>query len=160
VKKLVAKKKVTKEKVTRMPSRKPEDILAELVKVKANIKMLEEREKELKADLGVYVEGEGIQTQTGSINLIIGDKLAQKQARKSVSLDSEKAEALFKELKIWKDVIQTKEVIDDNLVEQAFLNNKITQDQLESITKIKLSYALVIKDYKPEEDSEEMPLIK
>ena len=150
------KKEATK---TNMPTRKPEDIVLELESLKAKKKEIEEREKTLKADLGVILEREGIKTSTGSFNLVIGDKLVQKQARKTMKLNPEKAEQFFKEIGIWEEVTETKQIINEDFVEQAFHNEKFTADELEAITDIKTAYAIVIADYKPEATEEEMPEI-
>jgi len=150
------KKEATK---TKMPTRKPEDIVAELESLKAKKKEIEKREKTLKADLGVILERDGIKTSTGSFNLVIGDKLVQKQARKTMKLNPEKAEQFFKEIGIWEEVTETKQIINEDFVEQAFHNEKFTADELEAITDIKTVYAIVITDYKPEDTEEEMPEI-
>lgn len=151
-------KKLEKVVKTSIPTRKPMDIINELETLKQNKKTIESREKALKDDLGKILEAEGTKDSKGSFKLILGDKVAQKQARKSVSINPDKAEVLFKELGIWKDVIETKEIINESLVEQAIVDEKLSMENLEEVTDIKVSYAIVIGDYKPEE--EEMPEIQ
>jgi hypothetical protein len=151
-------KKLSKVTKGTMTSRNPESIINELETLKANKKLIEKREEELKKELGVILEAEGTKDNKGSFNLIIGDIKAQKQARKTVKLNPEKAEELFKELGIWKDVTETKTVIKDDLVEQAVVDEKLSMDDLEKVTDIKVTYAIVIGKYEPEQD--EMPEIK
>ena len=147
--------KVTLKKKTKVVTRSVEDVVYELTALKDRKKDIEKREKELKDQLGQILEGEGIKDSKGSFKLIVGDKLAQKQARKSVKLNREKAEEFFKSIGIWDDVIEIKEEINEDSVEQALLTEKFTMEELEDITDIKVTYAIIINDYKPED--EEMP---
>ena len=54
----------------------------------------------------------------GNFKLVVEDKLVQKQARKSVKLNREKAEEFFKSKGIWEEVIEIKEEINEDFVEQ------------------------------------------
>ena len=150
--------KANLKKKTTVVARSVEDIVHELTVLKDRKKDLEKREKELKGQLGTILEGEGVKDSKGSFKLVVGDKLVQKQARKSVKLNREKAEEFFKSKGIWEEVIEIKEEINEDLVEQALLAEKFTMEELEKITDIKVSYAIVINDYKPEE--EEMPEVQ
>jgi len=145
-------------KKTTVVARSVEDLVYELTVLKDRKKDIEKREKELKDQLGQILEVEGIKDSKGSFKLVVGDKLAQKQARKSVKLNREKAEEFFKSIGIWEEVIEIKEEINEDFVEQALLAEKFTMEELEKISDIKVSYAIVINDYKPEE--EEMPEVQ
>lgn len=142
-------------KKTKVVNRSVEDVVHELTALKDRKKDIEKREKELKEQLGEILEGEGIKDSKGSFKLVVGDKLAQKQARKSVKLNRDRAEEFFKSIGIWEEVVEIKEEINEDNVEQALLADKFTMDELETITDVKTTYAIVIADYKPEE--EEMP---
>lgn len=144
-------------KKTTVVARSVEDVVHELTALKDRKKDIEKREKELKEQLGIILEGEGVKDSKGSFKLVVGDKLAQKQAKKSVKLNREKAEEFFKSIGIWDEVIEIKEEINEDSVEQALLAEKFTMEDLEKITDIKVSYAIVINNYKPEE--EEMPIV-
>ena len=150
--------KANLKKKTTVVARSVEDVVYELTVLKDRKKDIEKREKELKEQLGTILEGEGVKDSKGSFKLVVGDKLAQKQARKSVKLNREKAEEFFKSIGIWDEVIEIKEEINEDYVEQALLAEKFTMEELEKITDIKVSYAIVINDYKPEE--EEMPEVQ
>lgn len=152
-------KTTLKKKKTSVPTRSVEEVVSELTIIKDQKKLIEQREKELKDILGEILEGEGVKDSKGSFKLVVGDKLAQKQARKTVKLNRERAEELFKSLGIWEEVVEIKEEINEDAVEQALLADKFSMEQLEDITDVKTTYAIVLEDYKPEED-EEMPLIK
>lgn len=154
----MAKAKLKKKSKTKMVSRNPEEIINEMEVLKQRKKDLDSRLKSLKGDLTVIIEGEGTKDSKGSFNLIVGNKKAQKQARKSVKLDAEKAEEFFKSIGIWDEVIETKEIINEDYVEQALLNEKFTMEDLEAITNVKTTYAIVVNDYTPDEE-EDMPEI-
>lgn len=147
--------KVKLKKKTKVVARSVDDVVYELTALKDRKKDIEKREKELKEQLGQILEGEGTKDSKGSFKLVVGDKLAQKQARKSVKLNREKSEEFFKSIGIWDEVIEIKEEINEDSVEQALLAEKFTMEELEEITDVKVTYAIVINDYKPED--EEMP---
>ena len=152
---MMAKAKLKKKST--VVARSVEDIVHELTVLKDRKKDIEKREKELKEQLGTILEAEGVKDSKGSFKLVVGDKLAQKQARKSVKLNREKAEEFFKSIGIWDEVIEIKEEINEDYVEQALLADKFSMEELEKISDIKVTYAIVINDYKPEE--EEMPIV-
>lgn len=149
--------KANLKKKTTVVARSVEDIVHELTVLKDRKKDIEKREKELKEQLGTILEAEGVKDSKGNFKLVVGDKLAQKQARKSVKLNREKAEEFFKSIGIWDEVIEIKEEINEDYVEQALLADKFSMEELEKISDIKVTYAIVINDYKPEE--EEMPIV-
>ena len=145
--------KTNLKKKTKIPTRDVSEVVYELTTLKSKKKDLEKRETELKKQLGEILEGEGVKDNKGSFKMIVGNKLAQKQARKSVKLDRDKAEEFFKSIGIWEDVLEIKEEIDENKVELALLADKFSMEDLENISDIKVTYAIVVADYKPEEDS-------
>lgn len=166
-KKIIRKNKILVEKETIQPMEElkvshktvPRDMLSvieELDGIKANKKLLEARESKLKEELAYYLDSIGYKDTKGSylvkLNVNGKEKVAKKEARKTVKLNHEKAENLFRELGVWDDVIEVKEVINEDYVEQALLNEKISMQDLESVTDVKTTYAILIKDYKPDEE--------
>lgn len=127
-------------------------LLAEMEKVKESKKLLDSREKELKARILEFVSSEGVKDSKGSTKLIHGDKLIQNQARVSVKLNANKAEDYFRGIGIWDKVSETKEVINEDYVEQAILEELITPEELETLVDKKVTYALVISKYEEETD--------
>lgn len=140
---------------TKIPTRSVEDIVEELVKLKERKKDIEKREKQLKEDLEIILVHEGLKDSKGNISMIVGNRLAQRQARKSVKIDKEKAEQFFKERNLWDKVVKIEEVLDEDAIEQLVIEGKISVEDLETITNVKTTYAIIIKDYK----QEEMPTI-
>lgn len=133
-------------------------VAEELTHIKENKKALEEREKELKEKLGDYLEEYCYKDTKGSfltkIEIDGKEKVIKKECRKRPKLNEEKAEEYFREHKLWDFVSEKKEVINPDYVEQAVLQGKMPAEDLESITDMGVSYALVIKDYKPEDEEE------
>lgn len=143
-----------KKKVT-APTRSAQEVVTELDNLKQNKKLIEKRETELKKELTSILEREGAKDDKGNIKLVVGDKLAQIQARKSVKLNKDRAEEFFRAKGLWAEVIDTVEVINEGYVEQALLNEKFSMQELEEITDVKVVPALVLSNYKPEEVEEE-----
>ncbi len=140
---------------TKIPTRSVEDIVEELVKLLERKKDIEKREKQLKKDLEIILVHEGQKDSKGNTSMIVGNRLAQRQARKSVKIDKEKAEIFFKARNLWDKVSRIEEVLDEDAIEQLFIEGKISAEDLETITNVKTTYAIIIKDYK----QEEMPTI-
>lgn len=147
-------------KIVRKPKAKPTrdvaEIINELEVLKAQKKIIESRDKELRAILGDIAESTGTIDNKGSYKLVVGDKVLQKQARKSVKLNKDRAEKFFRELGIWNEVIETVEVINDDFVEQQYLAEAFSADDLEAITDVKVVYAVAVTDYVPEEEMSEV----
>ena len=153
--KKLLKKKPLKAKSNSSTQDRIESLVKELTIIKDNKKLIEAREKELANELKELLPLVAQKDNKGSYKLVVGDKVAQKQARKSVSLNKKKAEEFFTELGLWEQVTDVTRVINENYVEQALLNDEITEEQLESITDVKTTYSLVLADYKPEEEVQE-----
>lgn len=126
-------------------------LLGEMEQVKESKKLLDSREKELKARILEFVTRDGSTDTKGSTKLVYGDKLVQHQARVSVKLNNTKAEDYFREVGIWDKVIEVKEVINEDYVEQAILEGLLSAEELEALVDKKTTYALVISKYEQED---------
>lgn len=133
-------------------------IVSEMENIKAQKKLLETREKELKDKLKAIVQEKGAKDQNGSFKLVVGDKLAQCQARKTIKLNQTVAREVLEAKGLWDEVKEVKESVNEDLLAQLYTQEKISSEELEGMTDTKIVYAMVISDYK-EEDEEEMPLI-
>ena len=130
----------------------------ELWRIKEQKKLLEKREDELKARVGSLLEKSAYKDTKGSyvskINIDGQDKIVKKEARKSTKLNAEKAEEYFRAHKLWDFVSESKQVINEDYVEQAFNQGKVPMKDLEKISDTKVNYAIVVKDYDPKEEIE------
>ena len=141
-------------------TQKPLDVnslVNEIENIKAQKKLLEAGEKELKDKLKTIVTETGAKDQNGSFKLIVGDKLAQCQARKTIKLNQTLAREILEAKGLWDEVKEVKEYVNEDLLAQIYTQEKISSEEFEGMIDTKLVYAMVITDYKEEE--EEMPLI-
>lgn len=77
-------------------------------------------------------------------------------AKKSVKLNEEKAKVFFKERNLLEEVSEVKVVINEDKVSQLLSEGKITQEDLESLVDIKVSYSIDIKEKQKEEEPVEI----
>lgn len=133
-------------------------IAEELNHVKEMKKDLEARETDLKNELGKLLEENCYKDSKGSyitkIEIDGKEKVVKKECRKRPKLNAERAEEYFRAHKLWDFVTEKREVINESYVEQAVLQGKMSAKDLESITDMNTSYAIVIRDYKPEDEEE------
>lgn len=156
-----------------------EEIVRELLKIDEQIKLLESRKKELKEEFFRLSEIYGSKDSKGNVNYRLDGKLIKKEVRKSIKVNNEKAKSVLSNLGLWDRVVQANyvpsvdkleealrlgiiseeqynavcdkvEVVDENLLEQLFLNQEIDEDTLRSIVDEKQSIALVIREDKVE----------
>lgn len=152
----------------------------ELFRVKQQLKMLGGRENELKNELGTYMEktfkpdvsGHYLFTTVDSE----GNKIhLQRQARKKISLNEERAKAYLKKKKLLSKVVTKKEVIasdvtdeqvldvlaehaphllekievmDESAIEQLVTSEVIPMDEFEGLCDININYAMAYIDDK------------
>jgi|SRR3712207_349517 len=137
--------------VTKMPSRSLESVVEELGAVKQHIKELQAREKELRNSLETLLLAEGVVDNKGSIKLVVGSKVAQRLAKKSIKVNPKKAEEYLEGKGLWSEMSTATRVLDETKLEKAVETGVISVEDLESITDIKVTYAISLADYKPEE---------
>lgn len=171
--KKIIKKKKPSYNLTEMQNKQQEFAL-----LKENMKLMKKREDQLKAELDAFMTNT-LETDAKGHRLFTvvnerGEKVhLQKQARKKVSLNTERAieylnksghtelvevttviaeevtqdqiiEVLDKKAK---HLLDTKVVVDEVGLEQAVINEEIPMDEFESICDIELSYAMAfVKD--------------
>lgn len=158
----------------------------ELFKVLATKKQLETREKELKARLATYMETALPTDDKGHRLFKVTDAdgkniYLQRQARKSIKLNQERAITFLKENDLAELVVPTYEIasevtqdqlievlqkhapeflnaieyVDEKQLETEVINEKITMEQLESLCDINITYAMTYIDEKKLEQQEE-----
>ena len=74
------------------------------------------------------------------------------QVRKSVKLNHDKAKAFLLGIGLYEQVVETKEVINEDKVEQLLINGDISDEDLESIVDIKTTYSVSVTERQVEED--------
>lgn len=128
-------------------------ILDEYVTLREQKKTIEARMKQLADDIKARAEKDGQKDDKGSFYAENDGYIYAKQAKKSVSFDTEKALAFFREHN-FDSCIDTVEVINEEQVEALVSSGAITYAELEDIISTKVSYSVDVKV------KEEMPVVE
>jgi hypothetical protein len=120
--------------------------VAEYVKVKASMSILETRQKELRDKLFGHIDLLGETDTDGNIQLYLDEPIdcvarIEKQRKVSRKVDEEVAISLTQELGIYDSVFELKPVLNEDALMAAFYEDKITEDQLDSIFPPKITWA-------------------
>ena len=121
--------------------------ISEYVKLKASIDGLEARQSELRKKLFAAIEDGGFEDDKGNIQLELGSVIdgvyrLEKQRRTKRTLDEARAEALLEELGLADDIYEMKPVLNEDYLMAAFYEEKITEDQLEEMYPLSITWAL------------------
>lgn len=120
--------------------------VAEYVKIKASMDVLEARQKELREKLFEQIDLLGEPDTDGNIQLVLDEPIdgvarLEKQRRVKRVLDEETATSLLTELGIYDDVFELKPVLNEDALMAAYYEDKITEEQLDSIFPPKITWA-------------------
>ncbi len=135
-------------------------LVAEYRELTKKESMIKKRKTELSALIKDYAQENGVKNDSGSFYCENENYTYGSMAKKSVTLDKVKAEVFFKAKNLWDRVIKTVVTIDEDAVEKLVSEGEVTNEELESICEIKVSYAVDVKEKKREETVEEMPEIQ
>ena len=122
----------------------------EYVRIKASIKALDTRSKELHSKLAEKIELEGYEDNEGNHVLdlpFVADGVVrlENQRRVSRKIDEDVATSIIDELGLGLDIYETKVVINEDALMAAFYNKQITEEQLDIMFPAKVSWALWTK---------------
>lgn len=112
--------------------------------LKQEIKLLSERESELKKRLLTSVESMGEVDAKGHTVLDVDGVKLTKQRKTSNPLDMEVAEAILKEKGLEELCIKKVEVIDQDAIMAAYYKELLTEEEIERMLPLKVSYAFVV----------------
>jgi glycine/D-amino acid oxidase-like deaminating enzyme len=123
-----------------------ESQVKEYVKVKSGMDVLEARQKELREKLFAQIDLLGEVDSDGNIQLVFDEPIdgvarIEKQRRVARKLDEEAAIALTQELGIYDDVFEMKPVLNEDALMAALYEDKLTEEQLDSIFPPKITWA-------------------
>lgn len=124
---------------------------AEYDRLREDKKRIEKRMEQLSTALKDYAEKHGQRDSNGSFYFERDNYVIGKQARKSVSFDTEKASKFFRR-KGFPEAIKTVESIDEDVVSELLDTGDITLEDLEKITTTTVRYSMDLKPLKPEEE--------
>ena len=122
----------------------------EYVRIKASMKIMEARSKELNAKLTEQIDLNGQEDSEGNIFLDLpfdadGITKLEKQRRASRKLDEDMAESILSSLGIDDEVYEMVKTLSEEKLMAAYYDGKITEDQLDSMFPVKVSWALWTK---------------
>ena len=127
----------------------------EYAEISAQIKQLEERKKALAEKIKEGAEQFGVKDDKGSFYLENDTVIMGKVAKKSFKIDQDKAITTLKDMDL-EDVIDeiTTYVVNEDRLQQAVNDKRITLEDVESFTEVKVSYSVSVKE------KEEMPEVE
>lgn len=134
-----------------------ENLVEEYDNLSSQMKLLDAKKKELSNEIKKIAQATGTKDDKGSFYMENDNYVWGSIARKSISLNRTKAEDLFKSMGVWADVIVIKEEIDEDKVETLVAEERLSFDELESITDVKVVYSVSVKQ---KDKVEEMPEVQ
>lgn len=130
-----------------------EEYTNQLSVINTELKVLESRKKEISSKLKKFTKEYGVQNDKGSFNYALGNLVLTNAARVISKLNQEKAVDIFSRLGVLKDVSEIKTVVNEDLVEQAILNEKVPKEILDEIMDTHVNYAFTLKQMEEEVDA-------
>ena len=114
--------------------------------------LLKKRKDELAKLIKEHASEHGTKDSTGSSYCESDKFVFGSQVRKSVKLNHDKAKAFLLGVGLYEQVVETKEVINEDKVEQLLINGDISDEDLESMVDIKTTYSVRVTERQVEED--------
>lgn len=121
--------------------------IREYIKLKQAVEQMESRAAELRTVLFQELDQEGYEDDKGNIIIDLESEVdgvfrLEKQRRNSRKLNEAKAEEILEELGLTDQVFELKPVLNEDALMAAFYEEKITEDQLDEIYPVKVTWAL------------------
>ena len=128
----------------------PDDIkfqIAEYVKLKASEDLIKKRTAELRDIIFAEIDQDGYEDDKGNHQLDLEEEVdgvyrLEKQRRTKRTLNEAMAEEILAELELTEEVFEMKPVLNEDALMAAFYEGKITDEQLDSIYPLTVTWAL------------------
>ena len=119
----------------------------EYADISAQIKVLEEKKKQLADKIKDGAEKYGVKDDKGSYYLENDSHILGKVARKSFKIDQDKAVSMLQAMGIG-DVVDvvTTNVVNEERLQRAVQDGRISLDTVEEFTKSSVSYSVLVKE--------------
>lgn len=122
----------------------------EYAKVKATLDFMETRQKELREKIFMALDDEGFEDDRGNLLIdfdspIEGIVRVEKQRRTTRKLDEPAAETIIQAKGIGDEVYKTIRVIDEDALMAMVYEGKVTEEELETMFPLKVTWALTTK---------------
>lgn len=124
--------------------------IAEYLKLKKAIDVMEKRRKVLYPEVMDYIDAEGYEDDKGNIILDLdapteGFTRVEKVLRTARPLDLEVAHSIIEAKSLHDDVHEMVEVLSEQKIMQAMQDDKLTADEVDAMYPVKTTYALTPK---------------
>ena len=134
------------------------NLLVDYDNLREQEKLIKKRKDELAKQIKEYAINNGNKDSKGSHFAEEGKYVYGNVAKKSMKLNEDRAKALLNEKGLYREVIQIVEKVDEDKLAQYVASGDLSLEDIESITDVKVSYSLDLREKKTEDD-EEMPVI-
>ena len=143
----MALKKVTKKVAPMFSAKDILEMVREYSDLSAQIKKLDERKKILSEKIKQGSEQFGVKDDKGSYYLEDESIITGKQAKKSISINQDKAVEVLESMGLGDviDIVSVKTVNEDRL-EKALAGKRLTADTIEGFTDKKVTYSVLVKE--------------
>ena len=123
-------------------------------------KAIKKRKDELAKYIKEHAQQNGVKDSNGSSYMSNDRFVFGSQARKSIKLNQDRAKEFLLSQGLYEQVVEVKESINEDKVEQLLQQGLITTDDLEAIVDVKVTSAIDVKEREVEQTPEEMPEVQ
>lgn len=135
------------------------DMVAEYNLLRAKSKLIKSEMDKLAKDIKAYLTSNVTPDSKGNYYEENDSFVYGNQAKKSVKLNEDRAKVFFQERNLLEEVSEVKVVLNEDKISKALEEGKITQEELEALVDIKVTYSIDIKEKeKQEEEVYEIPI--
>ena len=136
------------------------DYVQEYTDLSKQEKAIKKRKDELAKYIKEHAQQNGVKDSNGSSYMSNDRFVFGSQARKSIKLNQDRAKEFLLSQGLYEQVVEVKESINEDKVEQLLQQGLITTDDLEAIVDVKVTYAIDVKEREVEQTPEEMPEVQ
>lgn len=136
------------------------DYVQEYTDLSKQEKAIKKRKDELAKYIKEHAQQNGVKDSNGSSYMSNDRFVFGSQARKSIKLNQDRAKEFLLSQGLYEQVVEVKESINEDKVEQLLQQGLITTDDLEAIVDVKVTYAIDVKEKEVEQSPEEMPEVQ
>ena len=136
------------------------DYVQEYTDLSKQEKAIKKRKDELAKYIKEHAQQNGVKDSNGSSYMSNDRFVFGSQARKSIKLNQDRAKEFLLSQGLYEQVVEVKESINEDKVEQLLQRGLMTTDDLEAIVDVKVTYAIDVKEKEVEQTPEEMPEVQ
>lgn len=123
-------------------------------------KAIKKRKDELAKRIKEHAQQNGVKDSNGSSYMSNERFVFGSQARKSIKLNQDRAKDFLLAQGLYERVVEVKESINEDKVEQLLAENLITPEDLETLVDVKITYAIDVKEREVEEEMPEVEVVE